>query len=62
LMGVLPNLLLRPIEPSVERMLGQVRQGAGVQIHARSKADCKLQIANCKLEIVNWKSGTGNQQ
>jgi NADH-quinone oxidoreductase subunit M len=64
LMGVLPNLLLRPIEPSVERMLGQVRQGAGVQIHARSRgtADCKLQFANCKSEIVTWKSGIGNQK
>jgi hypothetical protein len=63
-MGVLPNIFLRPIEPSVERMLGQVRQGAAVQIHARSSgtADCKLRIANCKLEIVNWKSGIGNQQ
>jgi hypothetical protein len=28
LMGVLPNLFLRPIEPSVERMLNQCQQGA----------------------------------
>jgi NADH-quinone oxidoreductase subunit M len=28
LMGVLPNVFLRPIEPSVTRMLSQVRQGA----------------------------------
>ena len=34
LMGVLPNLFLRPIEPSVERMLNQVRQGAPTQIQA----------------------------
>jgi NADH-quinone oxidoreductase subunit M len=34
LMGVLPNLFLRPIEPSVERMLSQVRRGAAVQIQA----------------------------
>jgi NADH-quinone oxidoreductase subunit M len=34
LMGVLPNLFLRPIEPSVERMLTQLRQGAPVQIRA----------------------------
>ena len=26
LMGVLPNLFLRPMEPSVERMLNQVRR------------------------------------
>jgi NADH-quinone oxidoreductase subunit M len=34
LMGVLPNLFLRPIGPSVERMLNQVRRGAAVQIQA----------------------------
>jgi NADH-quinone oxidoreductase subunit M len=28
MMGVLPNMFLRPIEPSVTRMLSQVRQGA----------------------------------
>jgi hypothetical protein len=26
-MGVLPNLFLRPIEPSVERMLNHINQG-----------------------------------
>jgi NADH-quinone oxidoreductase subunit M len=31
LMGVLPNLFLRPMGPSVERMLERVRQGAPVQ-------------------------------
>jgi NADH-quinone oxidoreductase subunit M len=36
LMGILPNLFLRPIEPSVERMLNQVRQGAPVEIRAKS--------------------------
>ena len=34
LMGVVPNLFLRPIEPSVERMLNQVRRGAPVRIQA----------------------------
>jgi NADH-quinone oxidoreductase subunit M len=28
LMGVLPNLFLKPMEPSVQRMLNQVQQGA----------------------------------
>ncbi len=32
LMGVFPNIFLRPIEPSVERMLNQVRQGAPVRV------------------------------
>ena len=31
LMGVLPNIFLRPMAPSIERMLNQVRQGAPVQ-------------------------------
>ena len=34
LMGIVPNLFLRPMEPSVERLLNQVRRGAPVQIHA----------------------------
>ena len=34
LMGVLPNIFLRPIAPAVERMLNQVHQGAPVQIQA----------------------------
>jgi NADH-quinone oxidoreductase subunit M len=31
LMGVLPNLFLKPMEPSIERMLEQVRRGAPIQ-------------------------------
>ena len=31
LMGVLPNVFLRPIEPSVERMLNQTRRGVRIQ-------------------------------
>jgi NADH-quinone oxidoreductase subunit M len=34
LMGVLPNLFLRPIQPSVERMLNQVHQGAQTPVRA----------------------------
>jgi NADH-quinone oxidoreductase subunit M len=34
LMGVLPNIFLRPIAPAVDRMLNQVHQGAPVQIQA----------------------------
>jgi NADH-quinone oxidoreductase subunit M len=33
LMGVLPNLFLRPIAPSVERLLEQVRRGAPVTVN-----------------------------
>jgi len=35
LMGVLPNLFLRPIEPSVERLVNQVRQGSQTPVQAR---------------------------
>jgi hypothetical protein len=35
-MGVLPNLFLRPIEPSVERMLNHFHQGAPSRITADS--------------------------
>jgi NADH-quinone oxidoreductase subunit M len=34
LMGILPNLFLRPVEPSVERMLNQVRRGSPAEIRA----------------------------
>jgi NADH-quinone oxidoreductase subunit M len=36
LMGVLPNLFLRPIEPAVERMLNQVSRGAASPVTAKA--------------------------
>jgi NADH-quinone oxidoreductase subunit M len=36
LMGVLPNLFLKPIEASVERMLNQVHRGAPSRIQANA--------------------------
>jgi len=33
-MGVLPNLFLRPIGPSVERLLNQIHQGAQTPVRA----------------------------
>jgi NADH-quinone oxidoreductase subunit M len=36
LMGVVPNLFLRPIEPSVERILNQYHQGAPARIQANA--------------------------
>ena len=33
-MGVFPNLFLRPMEASIDRMLNQVSRGAPVQIQA----------------------------
>src|SRR5207244_570300 len=39
LMGILPNLFLKPIEPSVQRMLNQVRQGsAPARIEAQASS------------------------
>jgi NADH-quinone oxidoreductase subunit M len=49
LMGVVPNLFLRPIEPSVERMLNLVSRGAGVQIQALSNSPLTI----FKAETVN---------
>jgi len=34
IMGVVPNLFLRSIEPSVERVVNQVHQGAPARVHA----------------------------
>jgi NADH-quinone oxidoreductase subunit M len=34
LMGVLPNLFLRPIEPSVDRVLNRYHRGAATEIRA----------------------------
>jgi len=34
LMGVLPNLFLRPMAPSIERMLTQVRRGAQIRVQS----------------------------
>ncbi|MQA29695.1 MAG: NADH-quinone oxidoreductase subunit M [Luteitalea sp.] len=34
LMGVLPNLFLRPMGPSIERLLEQVRRGAPIEVQA----------------------------
>jgi hypothetical protein len=34
---VLPNLFLRPIEPSVERMLNHFHQGASTRVQATAK-------------------------
>jgi len=35
-MGVVPNLFLRPIEPSVERMLNQVNRGVPSRVTAQA--------------------------
>jgi NADH-quinone oxidoreductase subunit M len=37
LMGAVPNLFLRPIEPSVQRMLNQVQRGAPARIQAGNR-------------------------
>jgi NADH-quinone oxidoreductase subunit M len=46
LMGILPNLFLRPMEPSVERMLNQVRRGAPAQIRASRGGNSEFRIRN----------------
>ena len=62
LMGVLPNIFLRPMAPAVERMLNQVRQGApaadtGIQNrhsqsqvryrHGRAASELQPSIVDC---------------
>jgi NADH-quinone oxidoreductase subunit M len=40
IMGVFPNLFLRPIEPAVERMLMQAHRGSSaVQVELRPRAE-----------------------
>ena len=34
LMGVLPNVFLKPIEPSVERMIAHMQQNASMRVRA----------------------------
>jgi NADH-quinone oxidoreductase subunit M len=36
LMGVLPNLFLKPIEPSVQRLVNQVRQGQSAPVRRQA--------------------------
>ena len=48
LMGVLPNLFLRPMEPSVERMLDQVR---GTPTVAQSSADRIAAVRSAQLNV-----------
>jgi NADH-quinone oxidoreductase subunit M len=45
LMGVLPNVFLRPIEPSVARMVGQIQAQAPTQIQAEQSAVGSRQTA-----------------
>jgi NADH-quinone oxidoreductase subunit M len=53
-MGVVPNLFLRPIEPSVERVLNQIRQGAELPVQARqSIGDRQPSTVNSQQPIVD---------
>jgi NADH-quinone oxidoreductase subunit M len=50
LMGVLPNLFLKPIEPSVQRMVNQVQQAAPVRIQAGERTrNLQFGIKNSEL-------------
>jgi len=37
-MGVVPNIFLRPMAPSIERMLAQVRRGAQIRVQNQPPA------------------------
>jgi NADH-quinone oxidoreductase subunit M len=45
-MGVFPNIFLRPIEPAVDRMLNQVHQSVPVRIQARAPRAVSSDRAN----------------
>jgi NADH-quinone oxidoreductase subunit M len=58
LMGVLPNLFLRPIEPSAARMVSQVQAQAPTRIQANRNSELSIKnselILNSKSVIPNW--------
>jgi len=55
LMGVLPNLFLRPIEPSVARVLHQVQLAAPIRARGHSELAIRnsASIPNSKFRIPN---------
>ena len=52
LMGVLPNLFLRPIEPSVARMVGQIQAQAPARIQARTAVGSRQSAAGSRQSAV----------
>jgi len=53
LMGVLPNLFLKPMAPSIEKMLAQVRRGAQIRVQAEPVAPSStlVQAAPVSTEV-----------
>jgi NADH-quinone oxidoreductase subunit M len=52
LMGVLPNLFLRPIEPSVDRLLNQYHHGAASGVHASASPELPVPSARVFSEAM----------
>ena len=53
-MGVLPNLFLAPMGPSIERMLTQVRRGTQIRVHAEPPAalpSTRVRVAPVSTEV-----------
>jgi len=46
LMGVLPNLFLRPMAPAIEKMLEHVRRGASVEVRVDAVKAPQLRSGN----------------
>ena len=59
LMGVLPNLFLRPIEPSVERMLNQVQPGRADAHQAHGQSATAAGFGSRRLGTVRAPVPTG---
>ena len=45
LMGVLPNLFLKPMAPSIEKLLTQVHRGTQIRVEAAPQADPATRVA-----------------
>jgi NADH-quinone oxidoreductase subunit M len=52
-MGVVPNLFLRPMEPSVNRMLNQVRQRSGQEFRAESRVPPRRGSSTHERPVAN---------
>ena len=50
LMGVLPNLFLKPMAPSIERMLTQVRRGTQIRVEATPPTPRAARLVQTSVE------------
>ena len=54
-MGVFPNLFLKPMAPSIERVLGQMRRGTQIRVQAQPPVSPSVSLAlvgQAKTEVA----------